>query len=275
MGIHGDKKEDVWLTSSWHSSKQIISGEIVRTWTLPCPTYPGLWCHKWCPVTFVLVVDKFGVKVTGNNHGNHLINALKEHYEITVNNEEKVFCGIHLDWDYNNKMIDLDMLGYIAKARTTYNHDKPRRLQHSPHKHIPTKYRAKTQWTEEDSTEPLTKMEIKRVHDIVSTLLYYSQAVDSTLAAALRTIASQQANATKKTEEVCHQLLDYVAMHPNAAVRFMANDMILAVHSDALYLSKSNARSQAAGHFYLATKNNKDYSKGAILTLSTIIQNVV
>eukprot|EP00957_Ditylum_brightwellii_P175804 13386732-Ditylum_brightwellii.AAC.1 len=58
----------------------------------------------------------------------------------------------------------------------------------------------------------------KRVQDIVGTLLYYAHAVDPTLAAALSTIASQQANTTKKTEEAFHQLLDYVATHPNAAV---------------------------------------------------------
>eukprot|EP00957_Ditylum_brightwellii_P136719 10425966-Ditylum_brightwellii.AAC.1 len=61
-------------------------------------------------------------------------------------------------------------------------------------------------------------MGIKQVQDIVGTLLYYARVVDPTLAAALGTIASQQANATKKTKEACHQLLDYVATHPNAAV---------------------------------------------------------
>eukprot|EP00957_Ditylum_brightwellii_P123925 9446123-Ditylum_brightwellii.AAC.1 len=118
-------------------------------------------------------------------------------------------------------------------------------------------------------------MEIKRVRDIVITLLHYLQAVDPTIAAALSTIASQQASATKKTKEVCHWLLDYVAMHPNAAVQFMASDIILVVHSDVSYLSKSNARSQVAGHFYLAAKNDKDYNNGAIITLSTIIQHVM
>eukprot|EP00957_Ditylum_brightwellii_P102507 7812282-Ditylum_brightwellii.AAC.1 len=92
-------------------------------------------------------------------------------------------------------------------------------------------------------------MEIKRVQDIVSTLLYYLWAVHPTFATALSTIASQQASATKKMEEAYNHLLDYVAMHLNAAVQFMASGMIFAVHSDALYLSKSNARSQAAGHF--------------------------
>eukprot|EP00957_Ditylum_brightwellii_P035238 2672432-Ditylum_brightwellii.AAC.1 len=74
-------------------------------------------------------------------------------------------------------------------------------------------------------------------------------------------------------EEACHQLLDYVATHPNAAVCFVASDMILVVHSDVSYLSESKARSRAAGHFYLAKKDNEDYNNGAVLTLSTIIQH--
>eukprot|EP00957_Ditylum_brightwellii_P090443 6887935-Ditylum_brightwellii.AAC.1 len=76
-------------------------------------------------------------------------------------------------------------------------------------------------------------------------------------------------------EEVCHQLLDYVATYPNAAVCFVASDMILAVHSDASYLFKSKARSRETGHFYLATKNNEDYNTRAVLILSTIIRHVV
>eukprot|EP00957_Ditylum_brightwellii_P176383 13431537-Ditylum_brightwellii.AAC.2 len=50
----------------------------------PVQYTPGLWHHKWCPVTFALVVDNFGVKITGENHGKHLIKAIEEHYEITV-----------------------------------------------------------------------------------------------------------------------------------------------------------------------------------------------
>eukprot|EP00957_Ditylum_brightwellii_P031785 2410301-Ditylum_brightwellii.AAC.2 len=47
------------------------------------------------------------------------------------------------------------------------------------------------------------------------------------------------------------------------------------IHSDALYLSESKARSRAAGHFYLANKNNEDFNNGAVLILSAIIQHVV
>ena len=28
-------------------------------------TTPGLWCHKWRPIQFVLLVDNFGIKYVG------------------------------------------------------------------------------------------------------------------------------------------------------------------------------------------------------------------
>eukprot|EP00957_Ditylum_brightwellii_P160653 12230501-Ditylum_brightwellii.AAC.2 len=58
---------------------------------------PELWKHKWKPMMFALVVHDFWVKIKGRDHGEHLINALKEHYEITVDYDSKSFCGIHLD----------------------------------------------------------------------------------------------------------------------------------------------------------------------------------
>jgi hypothetical protein len=44
-----------------------------------------------------------------------------------------------------------------------------------------------------------------------------------------------------------------LATHPDAAIRYHASDMILHIHSDASYLSVSNARSQLGGLFSLST----------------------
>jgi hypothetical protein len=38
---------------------------------------PGLWCHVWWNITFCLVVDDFGIKVTNMHDMDHLVNALK------------------------------------------------------------------------------------------------------------------------------------------------------------------------------------------------------
>ncbi len=49
--------------------------------------------------------------------------------------------------------------------------------------------------------------------------------------------------------------------------------MILAIHTDASYLSKPGGKSRAAGHFYLTNRNNEDFNNGAILT--PIIKHVM
>jgi hypothetical protein len=40
-----------------------------------CQHTPALWCHVWRNITFCLVVDDFGIKVTNMHDMDHLINA--------------------------------------------------------------------------------------------------------------------------------------------------------------------------------------------------------
>jgi hypothetical protein len=51
--------------------------------------------------------------------------------------------------------------------------------------------------------------------------------------------------------------------------------MILAVHSDASYLSKPKAHSRAGGHFFLSTNTQLLENNGAILNIAHIIKNVM
>jgi hypothetical protein len=57
----------------------------------------------------------------------------------------------------------------------------------------------------------------------------------------LNDMAMEQTKATEKTQAATNQMLDYVATHPDATTRYHASDMILCIHSDASYLSVSNA----------------------------------
>ena len=63
--------------------------------------------------------------------------------------------------------------------------------------------------------------------------------------------------------------------HPDPIVRFIASEMILALHSDASYLSEPGAKSRTGGHFYLKDKTDRESSNGAILTQSKIIKHVM
>jgi hypothetical protein len=92
----------------------------------------------------------------------------------------------------------------------------------------------------------------------------------------LNDIATEQTKATEKTQAATNQLLDYLATHPDAAIRYHASDMILQIHSDASYLSVSNARSCLGGLFFLGNKSpEQDKLNGSILNVAAVIKNVV
>ncbi len=93
--------------------------------------------------------------------------------------------------------------------------------------------------------------------------------------AALGSIATQQANPTKNTMEKVQKVLDYASAHPDAIVTYHTSDMVLAGHSDTLYLSKSKACSRTGGHFFMSNNTAKPPNNGAMLTITQIIKAVM
>ena len=96
-----------------------------------------------------------------------------------------------------------------------------RRVQHCPYAPESKKYGAEAQSPlPQDDTQKLTDKEIKQVHKIVGSILYYARVVDMTVLMALSSIASEQTKGTERTLEKAYQVLDYLASHPDAVVRF-------------------------------------------------------
>jgi hypothetical protein len=92
----------------------------------------------------------------------------------------------------------------------------------------------------------------------------------------LNDIATEQTKVTKKTQAATNQLLDYLATQPEATIRYHASDMILHIHSDASYLSVSNARSRLGGLFFCGNKYpQQDTLNGSILNGASVIKNMV
>ena len=112
----------------------------------PIKTTNGLWEHKTRPTLFVLCVDDFGVKYNSLNNLNHLIKALKQHYEITVDMSGKHFCGLCLEWNYPCGYVDISMPNYVNKKFKKSNHQKPTRPQYAPHKWLKPAYGRKLQY---------------------------------------------------------------------------------------------------------------------------------
>jgi hypothetical protein len=134
------------------------------------------------------------------------------------------------------------MPGYIKKKLQEYNHVRSKKIQTCPYTPAPKQFGLEAQsLLLVDNSPPLNKKGIKLVQQIVGSILYYARAVDMTVLMALNTIAIKQTKETEKTMAKCMQLLDYLAYHADAKVRFYASDMIMNIHLDASYLSKGKA----------------------------------
>ena len=108
---------------------------------------------------------------------------------------------------------------YIPKLLATFNHDRPKRAQHSPFQAPAKKYGTAAQDPlEPDTTNKIDDLRKLRIQQVIDGLLYYARAVDLTILTALSAIASQQASPTEQTEDHVNQLMDYIATHPDAVV---------------------------------------------------------
>ena len=84
---------------------------------------PGLWRHKWRPISFTLVVDDFGVKYVGKEHALHLLSILEAKYPAVATDwTGGLYCGITLNWNYDEGYVDILMPGYIKRLLAKFNY---------------------------------------------------------------------------------------------------------------------------------------------------------
>ncbi len=74
---------------------------------------------------------------------------------------------------------------------------------------------------------------------------------------------------------LCKQFLDYVASQDKAILTYKASGIVLAIHSDASYLSEPKACSQAGGHMFMASNDEIPKNNEAVLNISQIIRAVM
>jgi hypothetical protein len=215
------------------------------------------------------------VKYVLKEHAQHLKNALEEHYKLTCNWTGKRYIGITLDWDYNKCQVHLSIPTYVQKVLKQFQH-KAGKLQHAPYQSAPIQYGAKKQYATQELKVPLLDDKAKQfIQQVCSKFLFLSRAVDSTLLCPISAIASQSSKPTEDTIQQTLQLLDYLAMQEDAVLFYHASDMVLAVHSNASYLSKPKAHSQAGGHFFLSSNTTVPPNNGEILNIAHIIKNAM
>jgi hypothetical protein len=83
------------------------------------PFTPGLWHHRTKCTTFILCVDDFGVKYFSKADAQHLIDAIiSADYKLTIDWSGKLYCGLTLDWHYDEGYIYID----ISMEATSIEH---------------------------------------------------------------------------------------------------------------------------------------------------------
>ena len=141
---------------------------------------------------------------------------------------------------------------YVQKTLEKLNHSHPQKPQHAPHKWITKIYGAHSQLaSKEDETSLLPEQGTKYIQKVVGGSLYYGRAVNSTTLPVVNEISIRQSKPTEHTLTKAQMLLDSLASHPKAKVRFYASTMQLFIQSDAVYLVAQGAKSQIARYFYL------------------------
>jgi hypothetical protein len=103
-----------------------------------------------------------------------------------------------MDGDYNGRKFHVSMLNYVPKALTRFQHQAPNKPQHQLYPHIKPNYGVKAQHTEDmDTSALLPNKDKKFIEEVTGTFLYYTQCVNSTMLAALGSMATRQANQLK------------------------------------------------------------------------------
>lgn len=238
-----------------------------------------LFSHVSRPSKFTLVVDDFAIKYNSDADLDHLLDALREDYVITVDREIKKYVGMTVVFDREANTVSLSMPDYVMKALRRFNVVIAGRATDSPLLYTPPSYgKSKQQYAPIDMSRKLNATEINRLQQIIGVFLYYARAVDPTMLTALSKFGSLQSRGTQNLQEAVGRFLQYAAHWPVAVLVYHASDMRLMVESDASYLSEPEARSRAGGLHYLGNYSpsaGTNRVNGAVECMSTIIKSVV
>ena len=158
----------------------------------PIPHSVGMWKHTTRKTMFCLCVDDFGIQYHSKADTDHLIHALCQFYKITIDWEGTDFCGLHLDWNYTDKYVNISMLGYINRLLDRLRQPKPPKPVDAPHR-----WRKPTYGTTQQKSIPVDRSPL---------------------------LTKQEATPSTNTAQKVTQLLDYVSTHSDAIIRFHASD---------------------------------------------------
>ena len=139
----------------------------------PDETSPGIWQHKTRRTRFCLCVDDFGVKYFNQEDADPLLNAIRQHYKVSVDYEGKNYCGLQISWHYEKRFVDINIPGYIDRLLHKFQFQAPKYPTFSPYTWTPPAYGKTVQYAKQPHNTPvLNDKKKKSIQSIVGSLLY-------------------------------------------------------------------------------------------------------
>ena len=200
-----------------------------------CRNTPCLFKHASNGIMFTLVVVDFAIKYSSKSSIEHLFASIREEYRLEVDLSGSKYIGMSIEYDKKARWLDIWMPGYVAAALKRFNVVPSSKSTHSPMHFTPVTYGKQQQLVEVDDSPPASDAQARFIREVVGVFLYYSRAVDPTMACPLSKLSIGQAKPSVKSYEAILYFLQYAVSYPNASTRFIASDMRLIIYSDASY----------------------------------------
>ena len=174
---------------------------------------PGRWHHETHKTTFTLCVENFGIKYFSKDYGHHLINTVENYYNVTVDWEGKLYCGINLKWNHKKVYLNVYMDNYDRRdlhwSKTTQKYT----TRTSPYGHNISQKPTPT-----STAAPLDTKGKRRVQYIAGNLIYYYK-IDPCIKPEQNEIPTKQSDPTKDTLSKTNMLRDYLDNYPVGILR--------------------------------------------------------
>ena len=89
----------------------LAQSEYIQFSVIPC-----MFRHPTNDLSFVLVVDDFGVKFTNSKGRDHFLDTLRALYTITIDSKGSQYLGMAIEHYKTKQTIGISMPGYIARV---------------------------------------------------------------------------------------------------------------------------------------------------------------
>ena len=123
-------------------------------------------------------------------------------------------------------------------------------------------------------TPPFDAKGKKFIQQLCGKFLFLCRVVNSTLLCTVIALAAWLSTLTKDTLSHAFPFLDYVTTQEEDVLTFNSSNMIMVIHSNAIYCSKPKAWSRADLHFFLSSDITIPPNNGAILKIAHIIEHI-